>query len=828
MKKITTLLLLFVTMLVAVMPSFADEHDDLINLYPYDNINNMTDSAPIAAGTVRVGDSFWRMELLGYRYHFVRSAIRYAHQWVDANSDGIFAPTEYPALSWNAFAQMIINDGDDDIEMSTASARTDMTTIVHRIYSYFNEDSELVMLEDHFFQYYIHNDGADATDNANWRFATEAEIDAFEEAETPAVDTPNTRFSPIRVIKDSTDPKGYVMEPIAYLTWRNPDLSDLPQDEQSLLVDWNPNHVVVPAGWTVVSFGTNDRGSFKSTDLVKALAATFAETEATEMHKYFEAPAPEFNGLAALDDDAATPGVQIIVEFNQADFDLPNSITSTWINMFDEDGITINLVEKIDYQVNIYDSADYYSAEEDHVPTILETIDFVYDSESNAYVPSKALSVVDSSVFGAGYVAVYSAVHPLNVRRDVVVQIAVGVLPPRFENVRNRFADEGVFVDLLGNITADDGYGNDKTSSIVVTPPAGFNMYNPKPGTYNINLSFTHNVFIAGQPYSLAIKGDTVAWNHEAAYNAEGANGVGQAINGYILYQVFTINHLIRTAATSWGSMIVIVGADGLVKESYSRYDWLYVSEANPNGVITDENAFNAWKAAIDLQEGEFALTGHGSTQNVGPTLRALRYGDTVDLVIGTPDFSQDIVTQASYTLTIDDRTAPQLVVVDNNYTIEADRFSTAQAAILSNVVAIDNFDTRAQLSLYVASTGGLAVSGGRLVPGTYTVIVGVVDRAGNADEVSFTITVRPARLTQEEIEQAIEERVEERIEEVEAQIPQDTITPEEVDAAIEQAIKDALASYDGVGVLTAVLMSLGAALVSFGGAALLFFLKKK
>src|SRR5690606_31993307 len=103
-----------------------------------------------------------------------------------------------------------------------------------------------------------------------------------------------------------------------------------------------------------------------------------------------------------------------------------------------------------------------------------------------------------------------------------------------------------------------------------------------------------------------------------------------------------------------------------------------------------------------------------------------------------------------------------------------------------------------------------------------------VDDRAGNSSEVSFTVTVRPARLTQEEIEQAIEERVEERVEEAEAQIPQDTITPDEVDAAIEQAIEDALASYDGVGVLTAVLMSLGAALVSFGGAALLFFLKKK
>ncbi len=820
MKKITTLLLLFVAALVAVMPSFADEHDDLINLYPYDNPNNMTASESIAAGTIRVGDSFWRMEFLGYRYHFVNNSVRYAHKWVDANADGVYAPTDYPALSWNAFAQMIINDGEDEIEMSTESARTDMTTVVQRIYSYFNEDGELAMLEDHFFQYYIHNDGTDTTDNAEWRYATEAEIDAFEAAETPAVDTPNTRFSPVRVIKDDTDPKGYVMEPIGYLTWRNPDLSALPQEEQSLLVDWNPNHVVIPAGWTVVSFGTNDRASYTSTDLVKLLGTAFVAEETPTMNKYFDFPAPAFTGLTALDDDAATPGVQIIVEFNQADFDLPNTVGATWINMFDEAGLTINRVDKIDYTVDIYDSADFNSAEEDHVPTVLQSITFTYDSVADAYTPSAALTVVDSSVFGAGYVAVYSAEHPEDGYTEIEVQIAVGVLPPRFENVRNRFADEAVFVDLLGNITANDGYGNDKTSDIQITAPAGFNIYNPKPGTYTINLEFTHNVFIAGVPATP----DTL----QLGANTINVTRKNENFAAYGLHTTLYTEPLLYTNTAFQGWVVVEFAADGTMVKSVERNTWNAWDENGAVAGVNDAYIKN-WLENIDFSLGGYVVF-FGQTAD-RPVAAALRFGDSVPLTegsAGVPDFSKDIVTTASYQLTIDDRTAPQVVIVDNNYSIEADKFSTAQAAILANVVAIDNFDSRTELSIYVASTGGLAVSGGRLVPGTYTVIVGVDDRAGNSSEVSFTVTVRPARLTQEEIEQAIEERVEERVEEAEAQIPQDTITPDEVDAAIEQAIEDALASYDGVGVLTAVLMSLGAALVSFGGAALLFFLKKK
>src|SRR5690554_5232679 len=156
MKKITTLLLLLVAALVVVMPTFADE--ELVDIYPYDDPGALY--GPSTPFTL-VGDSNWDMELLGHRYHFVRGGVRFAHLWTDADADGIYAPTDYPALSWPAFAVMTINDGEDEIEMSSNGNRADITTDFHGMYAYFDEDGTLQKYEDMIFQYYIHNDGSD-------------------------------------------------------------------------------------------------------------------------------------------------------------------------------------------------------------------------------------------------------------------------------------------------------------------------------------------------------------------------------------------------------------------------------------------------------------------------------------------------------------------------------------------------------------------------------------------------------------------------------------------------------------------------------------------
>ncbi len=822
MKKITTLFLLFVAALVVMMPTFAED-GDLVDIYPYDDPSALY--GPSTPFTL-VGDSNWDLEFLGHRYHFVRGGVRFAHLWTDADADGLIAPTDYPALSWNAFAVMTINDGEDDIEMSTDTARTDITTSVHRMYAYFNEEGELMMFEDHFFTYYIHNDGTDVYENADWRLATEAEITAYDEAANPAVDTPNTRLTHVRIMRDETDADGYVLEPLVYLKWVNADLAALtgedavPEAEQTLLLDYNPNHVVIPAGWSTVSFGTNDRGAYSSTDFVKMFVPSFLEEEAPKMNRPYNFPDPVFAGISSHDDDGATPGTQMIVEFNAPSFDLPNDISVTWVKMYDEDGFIVNQTEKLSYKVEIFDVADYNLADEDHVPTPLQTINFVYDADSDTYTPDAALTVVDSSGFGNGYIALYSAEHPENGLTEVEVEIAVGVLPPKFTNVKKRFADEGVFVDLLGDIKADDGYGNDLTNTIKVTPPAGFNMYNPKPGTYQINLEFTYNVFIAGEPTVLTIDGTDYSIDLSVVNTVTNVS-----VTNYGRFAIFTESEAVNNVGSAYGSVFLYVAADGTLKEWYDRYNWNHMTE---DGVaVEDETQFNAWRSGLVLAEGEFVVGVHGSVNAAG--LRNLPFGHPISFVLGTEDFETDIVTKTSYELVIDDKTAPQLVVVDNQYTVESDRFTSVDNAILANVVAIDNFDTRAQLSLYVLDNGNMAMADGKLLPGTYQVIVGAADRAGNETEVAFTVVVKQAKPTQEDLEEKVTE-VENKVDEVDNKVEEtkdevdNRLTPEQVDKAIEDALK----ANGGVNVLTAVLMSLGAALVAFGGSALLFFMKKK
>ncbi|MBG0762528.1 hypothetical protein IY230_02725 [Acholeplasma laidlawii] len=802
MKKITTLLLLLIAALVVVMPTFADEDPVLTDLYPYKDPNSMTDNQPMLPGSIRVGTSNWTMEFLGHRYHFVRSAVRYAHMWTDANADGKFAPTEFPTLSWNAFAAMNINDGTESVEITTTNDRTDTTSVVHRLYSYFNEDNELVMFEDHIFQYYIHNEGTDFTDNADWRLATVAETDAFKAAADPLVDTPNTRYAHVRILRDSDDADGYVLEPLTYLKWVNPDLSAKPVEQQSLLLDYNPINVVIPAGWKVVSFGTNDRGTINAdtTAWIQTFVSTFELEEVPVMKAVYNNPGISFNNLAAHDDDLTSEGIQIIVDHQSTGFNLPSNVNVTRVKMFDETGEIINSTEKLSYKVHVYDAVDYNSAEEEHVPTILETISFDYDAEEDKYTQDKALSAVDSSVFGAGYIAVYTVDHPEDGLTEVEVEIAVGVLPPKFENVKTRYVDENVFVDLLGEVTANDGYGNDKTDDIKIAAPTGFNIYNPKAGEYTINLEFTHTVEVAGD-----IIPDTVTLADETVIT-----GTRKNVNypSYGLETTIYTEPFLYTNTAFQGWIVVEFDKDGKMIQSVARNTWEAWGESGSISGMSDAG-IKAWLEGIDFSEGGFVVF-FGQTAD-RPKAQLLRFGDQVTFVEGyqEPSTYVDIITKTSYKLVVDDKTAPEAIVVNNNLTIEADAFASAEAAILSNIVGVDNFDTRTQLSLFVLNNGGLSLTSGKLSVGTYTVTVGVEDRAGNASEVSYTLTVKAAKPTQEDVE---------------AQIPQDTITPDQV----EEAIQDALDSYDGVSVLTAVLMSLGAALVSFGGAALLFFLKKK
>ncbi|MBN3490773.1 hypothetical protein JV173_04510 [Acholeplasma equirhinis] len=733
MKKIIAMLLFCFAVLVVLAPSYADETDGMIEIYPYGDPGALYGPSTIYT---LVGDSNWDFEFNNYRYHIVRSGVKWASSFNDANADGYFSASEIgPALSWNAFASVIINDTEDDIELSTTNNRTDLTTVVQRIYTYYNQDGKLMMFEDHIFQYYIHNDGTDATENADWRLATESEKAAFIAAGADAATlTPNTRYSHIRMMVDPAEDKGYVLEPIGYLGWTNPDLVDLPENERSLFILTDPRNVAIPAGWTVMSFGTKDRDAdgvrSKATELIASMPLVIADKD-TELRASFlyKALAPAFAGITAQDDDPNTPGVQIVIDHNGS-FNLSNAVNVSWVRMFDEGGAIINETEKLSYAVDIMQGEE-----------VLETIEFVYDSELDKYTPSAAVTAIDTTEFGAAYVAKYYTTSPEGKESVVLVDVVVGVIPPRFIGISNRFHDEDQPIDLLGSITAVDGEGNDMTDDIVITYPASFNPFYPQPGVYKIDLQLTQHIHIEGTPDV-----DPVVF----------LNGI-QWSNVYINEKVgnFTDKVTIFWGAdfvyneTGYATMVIMeVSAEGKLIQAVDRTNWqLWNSEfptraQGPTNVMDSDAKVKAWVEAAADNGSYIVIAGNVSVNGTSSltAARATAFDTTVVTphVQGIPDQDHYIVINNSYTLTVDDRTAPVAMVVNSNYRVNASQFANASQAILANVVAYDNYDTPSQLAMFVESNGGLNLN----VPGTYNVMVAVEDRAGNSTTASFSVTV--------------------------------------------------------------------------------------
>ncbi|HAX02429.1 MAG: hypothetical protein A2Y45_04025 [Tenericutes bacterium GWC2_34_14] len=819
MKKVVAFFLL--GLFVALATSFTTQaaEGDLVDLYPYNQIACLEGTN--ACTQTKLGDSFWDLEYAGHRYHFVKGAARFASQFNDANSSGTISAGEMGgALSWNAFAALTINNTAEEVVLVSANTRTDLTSVVHRMYSYFDETGKLQMFEDHISAYYIFNDGT--PEAPDWRLATEAEKTAYDAAPTESKPV-TTRATHIRMKLDATDSNGYKLEPLGYLKWSYADAAvGAPVADLSLIMEGNPDDVVIPAGWTVVSWGTNDRGTLNpaTTAYIKSMPTLMLNTALAPMETIYTTQLPAFNNaLGASDDDLGTPGINIVVDYNGA-FTLPEGIEATYVDMFDAEGDIINTTRKINFKVEIF---------QDDV--LLETITYTYDSGTDAYTASGAATVVDSSVFGAGYKAVYSAVNPEDATaiKSVEADIVVGVMPPKFAGVANRFADEAVYVDLMAGITADDGYGNDITDNIEVTIPQGLNIYSPKPGSYTIGLEFTHHVHFDGVQSTLDFNGTLKNWDETTSYNAD--RDVNSFSGNYAVWDDLTMHF--RDAASAWGSVFVVVGADGKVDEIYDRYDWGYTSETE-NDVIKDATHFAAWQAAVQIEEGGFIVTAHGSTY--APALRALVYDSPVTLVVGYPDFDYDIVKTASYVLTVDDLTAPQALVVNHNYKIEADEFATVNQAILANIVAFDNFDSVDDLAVYVSNNGGLDFD----TPAVYTVEVTVEDLAGNSTVQTFTVEVIAPKLDNDDVQDIIDEQtvseedVTSMLDDLETAINNNTLTPAQIqaliDAAKAAAKTETLESLpeDEVGTKLGVtiVIALGSSALSFAGAVL--FLKKK
>jgi len=782
MKKITLLLLLFMGLVLSYTATVYADGEELIDLFPYrqEACLNSTNECT----QTKLGNSNWQYIYNGHRYHVVRGSARYVTEFDDADADGFIGATEMTALSWNAFASVIINDTAEGVVLKTANARTDLTSVVHRIYSYYDQTGKLVMFEDQILTYYIFNDGT--VELPDWRLATDAEKQAFIDA--PAESKPvTTRFTHIRMKLDSTDSDGYKLEPLTYITWKNADVpAEQPKTEWSKIVTGDPELVTIPAGWTVISYGTLDRDGTTNpatTNFIKSLPAAMINTATAPLQLIYNHQPAMFDGIIAMDDDLVTPGINVVVEY-EGSFDLPNTISASWLNMFDTNNKIINSTEKLNYEVTISKNG-----------VNLETITYTYDSITDAYTPSGSVTQIDSSVFGSGYVATYKAITPKGAETLAVVDIVIGVMPPRFSGVANRYSDQGIMIDLMEGITADDGYGNSKTNDVMVTYPANFNPYNPLPGVYNIDLEFIHNIFIPGILPTVTVKAEVVSWNPTLYYdkpvNVNDAAGV---------IKVWSDVTLFRTAASAWGSVMTVVAADGTLKERYDRYNWNYTTSTGT--IVGDATTFAAWQANLVLLPGEYVVAAHGSVHATRLRDANLAFGDPLIVQVGKADFDYDIVTQSSYTITVDDTVAPIVLAVADNYRVEIGRFTNVNELILSNVTVFDNYDAKQDIALFVSNNGGLNLNN----PGTYAVVVTAEDIAGNASTVSFNIILTQPTLTQATIQALIaagtltEAQIQALIDadmlteaQVIALITANSISQSEVQAMIDAAVEDAI-----------------------------------
>lgn len=809
MKKLLVLFLFsLVTILGFNLQNVSAAEGD-VELYPYDQLACLEASTDCTR--TKVGDSNWDVSYNGYNYNVVKGNARYAADFDDANSNGMIDSTEMASNSWSSFGGIIVNDTNEEVIIETAN-RTDLTGAVHRIYVYFDETGKLAMFEDHWVtKHYVFNDG-DAL-NPDWRLATDAEIAIYEaevDAGTIVDGDPSSDGSIdiqlIRIALDDVDTDGYVLEELAGLNWyaaaaADPGTTptDWTTDDWSVILDYNPNYVVLPAGWTVLGLGTLDRdgSNAKTLEFIASLPAALADGSETMEIVYDDQPG-WFNGLAAEDDDVATPGINIVVDY-QSEFELPATIEAEWLDMFDASGNIINSVEKLDFQVVIsQDGSD------------LETINYTWDGAQ--YNASAAQTVIDEDVFGTGYLATYSVTTPEGDLYEVEVDIVVGVFPPRFEGVMDRYEDEGLFIDVLEGISADDGYGNDLTSTIEVMMPADFNMYNPQPGSYTFDLEFTHNIFYAGVAAELIVDGDVVVWDGQVN-RTDGINTAGGAVCVYTDASVFA------AASSGWGTVMVLVGADGKVDEIYDRYTWEHTTSSGI--VVEDAVLFAAWQASVVIEEGGFIVAAHGSTNGTQFRDENLAYDADTSITFPTEDFSYDIITTEQFTITVDDTTNPMLLVVNEEFMVEVNEYATPDEAILANVVAFDFFDSVDDLAVYVSSNGGLDLA----VAGSYTVEVTVEDLAGNMAVVSFDVTVVEPALTPADLQAladailALETAIDADVEAVaDALAALETLSPAEIQALLDALPEDEVGATNATAIVSAAV----AALVGLGGAVFL------
>jgi len=553
---------------------------------------------------------------------------------------------------------------------------------------------------------------------------------------------------------DAADPDGHVAEPLTSLAWTNPDVvgEGVTDANKTLLLDYDPRNVMVPAGHSVLSFGTKDRdvdGERAGTvAFIKGMPALIGANTAERANISYKPLAPAFAGLTTLDKDPNNAGVQIVID-HKAAWDLPLTPSVSWVRMFGEEGEIINQTEKLDYTVEILQASQ---VDEEIVYDSLQTIEFTYDADTDTYSKDAEVNVIDTTEFGAAYIAKFTATAPDGQVTEVMVDIVVDIVPPRFVGVVGRFGNEYVPVDLLGSVTAVSGAGVDMTDDIRISYPASFNPYAPKPGVYNITLELTQHIHIAGTP-DIPLQmflGETEVTTYTVNPPA------APATTGLHLFENLTA----YPYSVAFGNAVFMeIDAEGKLVAGFDRSNWKFWNADNPDYATAPTTVVNdATKAKAFLDQAMAA--GHYviyagfyhvvGASNAADIARTLQIGDQVIIpkVAGVPDEDHYIDISTSYKLTILDTTAPQALVANPNYTLTLGSFTNVNQAILANVIAFDNYDTTAQLAKFVEANGGMNLT----TAGTYNVTVVVEDRAGNSSQVSFQVKVVAASTVAEDV----------------------------------------------------------------------------
>ncbi|NLN50424.1 MAG: hypothetical protein GX149_02235 [Acholeplasmataceae bacterium] len=762
MKKFFSALLLGMFLTLGIgLSTYAAGDNNLIDVYPYDQEACLTGVG--SCTQTLVGSDHWTLEFNGYRYHYVRSAVRYGSELEDEGGKGYIGEEDLPGLSWNAFGAALINNTDETIILEAGETRKELTSEIHRIWAYFDETGKLRMVEDQVHYFPVANVAAEG-EPEYWRFLDEEDV-------------PEEERQAIRIMIDDNDPDGYVVEPLAWITWRRLESDPADESTWSDLLDYNPIQVHVPAGWTAISLGTHDRGAFApALAFTKSLPQALLD-DVAPMKMFYEEQAPVFAGIAALDGDALNEGVQIIAEpYQDFEFDL-DGVTASWIKMFDDNDNVIKETEIIDFDIDIYDVED----------TFLETISFAYDAGTKKYTPNKAVSAVDSHEIGAKYKIEFFAETPTAkaISTTAHAEIVVGKLSPIISGVKgDKYYDAGLPLEVLAGIEVDDGYGNDIFADLAVDiRPKNLNPYNPKPGTYKVDLEIGVEYVYEAIPLRVVFN-EGEATEETYPILDEHIDIVFKTVNKLHL---ITDDQYMAEATPAWGSAGILVGADGKIK---LKFDWNAGKVYKPDGDLDiSGDDLKDYVQAITFEAGEVFIFGHGAVVYGGSReyIVDLNLGDTVDFLDPVEEIKFTLYDRETFNIVIEDVEAPKIYIVNSNYKVNSKMFENADEAILANVIAVDDFDARDDIDLYVSDDGGLDLA----VAGTYNVVVSAEDRAGNYSDAAFQVTVEEPLLSQEEVDVIVEAEVEEALNEAKDYADAREQAAKDYADAREQAAKD-------------------------------------